>query len=107
MTAFVIEKADLERYMNGADLLAQIEECAIFFYQNKEQKAYERLQKLLPQINAVLQKVEEGSEIHSDMVQTVAAFLEAIQRKHTLALADLLTYDLPKFVRGVEMEKQP
>ncbi|MCI8390651.1 MAG: hypothetical protein HFI35_08240 [Roseburia sp.] len=90
---------------DGANLVAQMEECAIFFYQNKEQKAYDALQSLLPQINDILQEMNESAKVCSDTLGIVAAFVEAIQRKHTLALADLLAYDIQRLFR--EMGKQP
>lgn len=91
---------------NGADLVAQMKECAIFLYQNREQKAYETLQCLLPQINHIFQKMNECSEVSPDMINVVIIFLEAIKRKHTLALADLLAYDIPQLFREIEMENQ-
>lgn len=88
--------------MNTDELLVQMKDCATFFYQNKGQEAYGKLNELLPQINQELQTVTKFSiELERIVVLILNQFLEAYQRRDNLALADLLAYEIPTIMAAV------
>lgn len=81
--------------MNQNELLAQVNDCATFFYQNKEQEAYQLLNQLLPQINQILQlAAAEMSNYQETIIFILKSFLDAYQLKDNLALADILKYEI-------------
>lgn len=82
--------------MNMETLVEQMKTCAAFFYQNREQDAYELLNQLLPAINQTLQDIiAESKEREKSVILVLSLFLDAFKSGDNLALADLLEYDIP------------
>jgi len=85
--------------MNVEQLMIQTGNCATFFYQNREQEAYELLGKLLPNINQLLQNMMQTSTEYESLILTILKqFLEAYQQKDGLALADILQYEISMLI---------
>ena len=78
-----------------------LQSCAELLYRNFEQEAYEAINKILPNINDMLQtfakialEQPEGEEDAKYVLQVMQEFLNSYQRRDNLALADLLYYNL-------------
>ena len=75
------------------ELAIKVKECAVLFYQNREKEAYQYLNRILPDINQVLQNLLQISAEYEVVVATIMRqFLDAFQQKDQIALADLLEY---------------
>jgi len=77
--------------MNIRELMGQMKNCAIFFYQNKEEEAYQKFTEILPQINAYLQsKIEADKNAAPMVLNQMQSLITAYQKRDQLALADWL-----------------
>lgn len=89
--------------MKQKDLTHQVKECAVLFYRNQEQEAYDRLNSMLGEINQIFQRLaadaladagEEEQGLRQYRLQLMEELVTAYQRKDNLALADLLYYNI-------------
>lgn len=83
--------------MNMSELMEQMRTCAIFFYQNREEEAYNLFGQLLPYINAYMQTCVNGEETAAEIITQMQVLIEAYQRKDQLALADWLYIETVKY----------
>lgn len=85
------------------NLTQQVKECAVLFYQNREQEAYNQLNAMFQELNQRFQGIvaattnaagEEERELNQYIIQLMEEFVNAYQAKDNLALADLLYYNI-------------
>lgn len=93
--------------MEKRNLTQLIKNCGDLFYQNREQEAYQTINRLLADVNQTLQNMvvkaevlsgEEGEELGQYIFQVMEEFLDAYQVKDNLALADLLYYNISELI---------
>lgn len=92
---------NLEYYNELEQLKKSIDELAIPLVTNSWQEADAKLQKLLPLLKSVLQKLlqeqtisEQDKLVQQQLVQVLDHVLKAWQWKDCIQLSDLLQYDL-------------
>lgn len=88
--------------MEVGNLVLEMKDCAIALYQNREQEAYQKINRLLPEMNQVLHKlVGRSEELEKIIVFVLTEFLEDFEKKDNLGLADLLGYTIPGMIMDI------
>ena len=86
--------------MTMQEITQYVKTCGELLYQNREQEAYQLLQKLIGLLNQVFQHLVMNlqTENREYVLAIVGEFLTAYQLNDNLALADLLYYDIPEIL---------
>ena len=86
--------------MTMQEITQYVKTCGELLYQNREQEAYQLLQKLIGLLNQVFQQLVMNlqTENREYVLAIVGEFLTAYQLNDNLALADLLYYDIPEIL---------
>lgn len=88
--------------MEMETLIPQMKDCAMALYQNREQDAYEKINKILPEMNRILQELMSTSEeIEKIILSILSEFVEDFQIRDNLGLADLLGYTIPGIITAI------
>ena len=82
------------------EIIQYVRMCGELLYQNREQEAYQLLQKLVTILNPIFQQMVAG--LQGDDREYVLALIEefatAYQLNDNLELADLLSYNIPEIL---------
>ena len=83
------------------EIIGYTKKCGELLYQNREQEAYQILQKLVGILNTVFQKVltKKSVEEQEKILGIMKEFISAYQLKDNLALADLLYCEIPELLK--------
>ena len=86
--------------MATQEIVQYVKICGELLYQNREQEAYQLLQKLVTILNQVFQQTVQNlqGDDREYVLKVVEAFMTAYQLNDNLELADLLYYNIPEIL---------
>lgn len=88
-----------DKIRNSREIIEDVENMCVFFYQENDTKGCEMLNQLLPEITELITQVHNPEE-QVQLISSLQLALQALEDEQWIMLADIFQYELCDKLKG-------